>query len=245
MYIEKTIYSGKMLEVEVHKTFTIDKKKHRKPRRKKTKEKKKVINEINAKKHVIRLIHANFTEIDLAVTLSYSKDTLPSNLEEARKDFNKYIDRIKYHLKKKGLPTPKYIGVIEYGEKNKNLHHHLIISGYIDRDVLEKLWTKINKGRANSRRLQEDDFGFEGIAKYMLKNPEGKKRYSRSKNLKKPVVKVKKHKYTRKKVWDLAHSQGGHELEKEFEGYKMCEFKTFVDEMLGLIFIKAKLKKRE
>lgn len=245
MYVEKAIYSGKMLEVEVHKTFAIEKKKYRKPRRKKTKEKKQVINEINAKKNLIRLINTNFTERDLAVTLSYSKDTLPNDLEGARKDFNNYIRRVKWHLEKKGLPVPKYIGVIEYGEKNKNLHHHLIISGDIDRDVLEKLWTKKKKGRANSRRLQEDDFGFEGIAKYMLKSPQGKKRFSRSNNLKKPVVKLNKYKYTRKKVWDLAHSQGGCELEDEFLGYKMCDFKAFVDETLGLIFIKAKLKKRE
>jgi hypothetical protein len=87
----------------------------------------------------------------------------------------------------------KYIYTIEKGERNGRWHFHMITQGDIDRDELEKLW---GKGYAHTTRLDFDDEGMIGLAKYKIKEPEteiasikGKvHRWSASKNLKKPVT---------------------------------------------------------
>ena len=69
----------------------------------------------------------------------------------------------------------KYIYVIEFengeGRKKTRVHHHVIMSG-MNRDAAERLWTN---GWANTRRLQPDEYGLEAPARYIVKDPKGKK----------------------------------------------------------------------
>lgn len=240
----KRIYSGKMLEHEIYPISLIEKKKSRREKKNESALKQKNLNEKNCKKKVVRLVNTNFTTKDIAVTLSYNKDNLPKNLEECKKDVSNFLRRIKRYLKKHKLPDLKYISVIENKKNGQaiRIHHHLIVSGDIGRDKLESMW---KKGRCNTYKLQEDDFGFEGIAKYIVKEPSGNKRFSSSRNLKKPTVKVNDFKYNRRKAYALATSQGGLELEEEYKDYKIVDFKSYVNEELGAVYISVKMKKRE
>lgn len=239
-YREKKIYSGKIKEVEI---YPISIQERKQPRGKKVKEslnKQKNLNDKNAKKHIIRLLNTNFTNDDLALHLTYTDKELPIDEKEARRDITNYIRRIKHYRKKKGLPPLKYVAVIEYGKERKRIHHHIVISG-MDRDVVEQLW---GKGRANADRLEEDESGFEGLARYITKDPKGNKRWVQSKNLKQPIVKVNDFKFSRRKVEELAKSQGDRTVfQKLYPGYILNECKVYINEITAGTYLYIKMRK--
>lgn len=65
-----------------------------------------------------------------------------------------------------------------------NYHFHVFMTGGLKRDDVENMFT--GGLRCNCDRYQPDKFGPEAAAKYFLKNPEGKKSYSYSKNMQQP-----------------------------------------------------------
>lgn len=244
-YREKKIYSGKMLEVEI---YPISQKQKKQPRAKKIKEtlpKQKKLNDKNAKKHLIRLINTNFTDEDLAVHLTYKEEELPQSEEEARKDVANYLRRVKHYRKKNGLEHLKYIAVIEYKEKeegkNVRLHHHIVMSGGVDRDKVEELW---GKGRANADRLKADEFGYEGLARYISKDPRGSKRWTQSKNLKQPTIRVSDSRYSRRKIEKVASAGEDRELySKLYPGYILNDCQVRVNDITAGTHIYIKMRK--
>ncbi len=199
IYKTKTIRSGKYLEVEMYPVF-IGTKNRRGKKIKPSSAKQKNLNDKNAKKQIIRLIHSNFDEGDLMLTLSYKERNRPKTEERAGKDIDNYIRRIKRYRQKNNLPELKYIAVIEYREEEEGkkirIHHHIIINK-MNRDDAEKIW---GLGYANAMRLEEDENGLEGITRYIIKDPKGKKRVKQSRNLKQPVIKTKFNEYTKRTI---------------------------------------------
>ena len=139
-------------------------------------------------------MHANFTEKDLYVDLTF-EGQLPRTRQEARRHIVLYIGRLNYWRKKLGLPPLKYLYVISNTDDNGNkvrLHIHMIIND-MDRDLAERLW---RHGRANTDRLQFNEYGVTGKSLYMARQardvevPEDirrdEKSWSCSKNLKNP-----------------------------------------------------------
>ena len=199
-YRAKTIKSGDVLEVEIFPIWKTGNQ-AKEAKRRTTKEAQKKLNEKNAKKKFIRKINANFSSEDLSVTLTY-RDEAPDE-QQARKDIRNYIRRIREWRRKHGMSELKYAYVMEYGGKDgrrKRVHHHIIMSG-IDRDTAEKLW---GKGYANAHRLQPDDYGMEALARYMLKEPKGGKRWAASKNLVDPKITESDTKISKRKVERMA-----------------------------------------
>lgn len=244
IYREKKIYSGNILEVEIYPISLQERKKERKKKERESLQKQKNLNDKNARKHVTRLINNNFTDLDLAITLTYSNKYLPKNQEEARKDVINYLRRIKRYRKKEGLGELKYIAVIEYKEqvegKSIRIHHHLIISG-MDRDKAEELW---GKGRANADRLKADEFGYEAIGRYITKDPKGNRRWTQSRNLDQPTVKVNDFKYSKKKVNELAKSQGDkNTFNKLYPEYFLNECKAEANDLTGYTYLYIKMRK--
>lgn len=243
-YREKKVYSGKMLEVEIYPISLLEKKQPRRKKEKLSPPKQKNLNEKNAKKHLIRLINTNFTDEDLAVHLTYDNKNYPRSEEEARKDMANFIRRIKYYRKKNGLPELKYIAVIEYRESERGkqirLHHHAIMND-MDRDVVEELW---GKGRANADRLKADEYGYEGLARYISKDPKGSKRWTQSKNLKQPTVKVNDHKYSKRKIEQISNSPEDRQLfEKLYPGYILNDCEVQVNDINAGTYIYIKMRK--
>lgn len=213
----------------------------RKKRKKKEKvsaPKQKNLNDKNARRYLGQLINTNFTDDDFHVTLTYAVQ--PESKEAADKEVAKFLRRVSYARKKLGIPPLKYILVTEGGDVSKKtgrptrIHHHIVMNGGIDRDVIENLWrkrkTKGQKqgdmiGYANAKRLQTDDAGLERLANYLSKDPKGKKRWTASQGLKKPERVVRDHHFSCRNFQKACSSgdiRSREWWEKRFKGYTLA-----------------------
>lgn len=153
---------------------------------------------------------------------------------------------VKYRTKH-DFPPLKYIYVTEFEndeEKGKHRVHHHVVTNFPDRDVMEDLWR--NGGRNNTRRLVADDSGYEGLARYIMKDPKGAKRYVASKNLKKPQITVADCKFTRRKVNRLYRETANRKavFENLYKGYQMTQFYGKTSEYVSGAYLYVKMKKR-
>lgn len=142
--------------------------------------------------------------------------------------------KLKQALKRASAPL-KYIYAIESKtyktgarKGQQSFHFHLFLSGCGsgDRDAYEELWT----GRANADRFRPDKFGPEAAAKYISKgckedkedSNSKKKKFVCSRNLAKPVQKIKDDKLTKRKVELMAkkHLEDKDYWERRYKGYK-------------------------
>ncbi|GIP17797.1 hypothetical protein J40TS1_34390 [Paenibacillus montaniterrae] len=210
---EKKIYCGKKyMEVDIYSHTSLPTPRKRSKKGKVSAPKQKNLNDKNAKRYFVQLLNTNFGEGDLHVSLTYAE--LPDTIEAAEKEVSKYIRRIAYKRKKEGLDPLKYVLITEYrtgkdDEKPVRIHHHIIMNGGLDRDEIEELWRKPKKkgqkkgdriGFVNADRLKPNEYGLEAIARYLMKNPNGKKRWSSSQNLERPEYSTNDHKYSRRQV---------------------------------------------
>ena len=142
------------------------------------------LNAKNAANKLTDLLHCNFTSDDISFGLDYDELHLPKTVEDAQKNVRNLIRRLKYSLRDKAkAKAVKYVFVTERSSTGR-IHHHAVISGVVDRDTLESMWTF---GRANTQRLQFDENGLCGKAHYITKGKATKKRWCASKNLTRPT----------------------------------------------------------
>lgn len=247
-YMVKTIISGSVLESEIYPVYEKRIDIPRKDKEKATKESQKNLNDKNAKKHFVRIVNTNFTQNDLLITLTYQDKYLPTQ-KQAKKDITNYIRRLKRYRKKHNLPELKYVYVIEWVDetdqhksKKVRVHHHIIINK-MDRNAAEDLW---GKGRVEARRLQPDEYGLEGIARYMLKQPKGEKRWSGSRNLKQPKVYKSVTKLTKRKAEKLATNPEIAEIfESMYQGkYKYNDCSKYYSDIVGGFYLYCRMRKR-
>lgn len=141
--------------------------------------KQKMLNDKRSIRYLFQLIKSNFNSNDFRLDLTYKNKFLPKTEEEIGKMIHNYVKRVNRERAKQGLGKAKYICINEYGKKNGRVHHHLLISGGIDRDIMESLWCdRQRKGRkererlgyANCDRLQFNEEGIEGLAIYITKD---------------------------------------------------------------------------
>ena len=194
MYIKKTYYLGKTIEVEKVQTFRYKgKRTQRGPVTGKTPEGMAKINERNAEKKLRRTINLNFDEHSYHLVLTYAPEMRAMNPAGARDDLAKFWRTLKARCKKAGTVL-KYVAVTEYGQKS--MHHHCVVDCGLDLKVIQSCWPH---GRVHATNL--DDTGeYSKLARYLLKqtnktynNPEKcvhKKRFCCSRNLIQPVAKV-------------------------------------------------------
>ena len=258
---EKKVDCGKYREADIiPRTEKADKvaKGKRGKRKKVTEPKQKDLNEKNAKRYLVQLGNGNFGIGDLHVSCTYDKDHLPGSIEEAEKIVNNYLRRIAYRRGKLGLDPLKYILVTEYkfdkeGQMIKRVHHHIIMNGGLSRDDVELMWTtaRINWNKAqdpqyraeikqmgwvNADRIQTNENGIEALCKYIVKDPQGKKRWSSSRNLVRPVeLPNADYKYTKKQIEKLAKSDdcGKEFFKKQLPGYDIVSIEPAYYEETG------------
>ena len=178
------------------------------------------LNERNAARKLTRLIHENFSESDLTLHLTYRPGELPEDEEAAKKDVRNFLRRMKRKYRAAGIEM-KYIYVTERGTKSGRVHHHLILTGGVDRDELEKLW---GKGYANSKRLQLEDEGAAPLAKYVTKDRWTYRRWTGSRNLVQPEPVQLDGAITQDELEEAAEAveegRGEAWLEKRYPGYR-------------------------
>lgn len=246
-YIKKTIISGNIVESEIYPVWKCRNDIPRLPIGESS-EAQRRLNDKNAKKKIVRLVNTNFNKDDLMVTLTYADNHLPKE-DEAKRDIENYIRRLKRRRTKEGLPELKYLYVIEYVNdpsvsKKIRVHHHIIINK-MDRNIAESVW---KKGRTDSMRLQPDDFGLTGIAKYVAKGLLQGRRWSYSKNLKKPIITKNRTTLTKRRVEKIAKRPDEYQefFESVYKGkyeYKDCE--TLYSDRASGFYLYARMKKRE
>lgn len=186
VYALKEITAGTQFEIEIYPEFQKMSDVPEEGRKRDNSKAQKNLNNKNACKYLVRLINENFTKEDLWETLTYGKGQEPKDMEEATRNMQNYIKRINYRRKKLGLPPAKYIYVTEYSPDAKvRWHHHLIMDGALDRDIVESTWKKGDRNQ--SKRLDPDEYGLTGMAIYVTKEKDrkkGEKRWNSSKGLK-------------------------------------------------------------
>lgn len=241
-YRTRTIIAGQMLEVEAYPIWRTQTE-TRKAKAHESREAQKNLNAKNARKRLTRKINANFTDEDLCVTLTYAGD--PPEEKQARKDMQNYIRRVRNWRKRRGMSELKYVYVIEYEDegKKRRIHHHVIMSG-MDRDAAESLW---GKGWANTKRLQPDEHGLEAIARYIIKNPRGNKRWCASRNLIEPREYVADKKLSKRQAERIA--QGLEEssraiFERFHPRYEYVDCTVKRSEFVAGAYIYARMRER-
>lgn len=144
--------------------------------------KQKQANRKRAEKYFTQKLEANFDEDDFFVTYTFASWARPKTEDDLKRIARNYKRRVNRRLKKAGLPSMKWQGSFEHGTNPdgtiRNIHIHAVVSCDLGRDILEDCWRaprikgekKGRKlGRVNASRVQLDENGFAGLAKYMLK----------------------------------------------------------------------------
>lgn len=246
VYLRKTTISGNMIESEIYPVWKCKNDIPRGKRRRSSREAQKRLNDKNSRKNIVRLINCNFIRNDLYITLTYQDGYLPDE-KRARKDIRNFLARVKRYRKRNKISEPlKYIYAIGYennpGKSKKiRIHHHLIMNN-MNRDDIEDLW---GMGRADARRLEPDDFEFEGVGRYIAN--QGPERIGHSQNLKKPIVTKDRTTLTRRKAERLIRNEN--DYREYFENkYKDCRYlgcRTYVSDIFPGVYMYAKLRKTE
>lgn len=150
LYREKRWFCGDYLEVDIYPVFKMQAGRSRRAKP-------------TAERKLVRLLNTNFTSNDYDVILTYADGNLPENYAQAKKDIQNFLRRAKRLYKATGAEL-KYVAVTEDGINGTRYCHRVIMSGEVDRCELESLW---GYGYVNSRRLQFNEYGFEGLVRYI------------------------------------------------------------------------------
>lgn len=242
-YRTKTTRAGKRLEVDVYPVFGYqDRMRARAAKQQITPETMRRVNLSNAKRKIVQLADANFTEEDIHLTLTYEN---PPIYSRCQRDVVNFLAAVKRRRAKKGLPELKYIYVIEDDEDGikKRIHVHILMSGGMSREELEELWAK---GYANADRLQPDERGLEAVARYLVKSQRNRRKWCSSKNLKKPDVRVSDCKLSNAKVKKIARNlpnEAKDIMRRAYPGYEFVECKVKFSDQVDGCYIRALMRK--
>lgn len=245
-YRTKTIKSGTLLEVEAYPLLPRAASKAVR-RMEVSKEAIAAHNQIAAEKRIVRLVETNFTGKDWYFTATIEGDKLPT-LDEMQKMVGNFIGRINYRRKKLGLGNAKYIYVIEgyeEGSRQKRLHFHMIIDGGLSRETLREIW---GRGRTKCDELDPKSYnGLINLAKYMVKDPRGRKRWVPSKNLKQPIVTIADRKIRSSAARRIAQStaEAAAALEKIYPGYEHVGTEVKTNPYIPGCYIYAVMRKKD
>lgn len=239
---ENTVYCGDRIKEVSIINYTDGRLKYNRSgkRRKKTNvsaPKQQNLNDKNARDYLRQLLATNFSEPGSGyhVTLTYDRDSLPGDPDEADKIAELYLRRLKSEYKRRGAEL-KYIMITSYNYSRKTgelvrLHHHIVLSSGIDRLYIKNQWRKplqrgedyrqyphfvkygIRRGErygiCNCDELEPDDSGLGGLADYLKNQPReaAKRRWRNSQNLRKPQrVPPNDDKYSRRQVEKICKS---------------------------------------
>lgn len=245
-YRERKHYCGNYLEVEVFPVYT--KAKGRGKRKKPTSEVQQRLNRRHAEGKLRRLLHTNFTEADLFVTLTFDDAHLPASVEDAQRLLQNFLRRLKRRYAKLEAEL-KYIYILEKGEQTGRLHVHMVLSGGLGQEDLVALWVM---GEVSADWLEFNEDGLAALARYFTKGdaenggkPITWKRWVGSRNLVKPTVTQRDGRLSHRKMAALCLDGGDTDyLETEVDGYEIAPYSVHTSEdIYGGYYLAAVLKK--
>ena len=242
-YRTQTIKAGRMLEINCYPLLGRSQEaKAREALRNRTPQEVQRANARRAERRIARLVNANFDRGDYHITLTYAGDA--PGYDRAKRDVANYIRRVNRARERAGLPACKYIYAVEDVAEGRQVrtHTHLILSGGLPRERMEKLW---GKGYANTLALEPDERGLEGIAKYLIKAQSGRKRWIPSRNLKKPRERKSDMKLSGAKVKRIAadaENLAKEVLEKAYPGHVLVACRVRWSERVDGVYISAMMR---
>ena len=273
-YRTRTTTAGTRLEAELFPIYGRAKMGIvRAARKNQTKEAQERANHARSIRREILLAEANFTSADYFLHLTY-KGQEPT-FERAEKDIRNFLNRVKKLRAKRGLPDLKYIAVIEDGEGKKRIHAHMLISGGIHRDELERIWndSKVSGGGkiradlldtenglegavvymakelwAKGYRKQPDEDEIDGIARYMVHHVTKKRSWRNSRNLKQPKVTTSASRFSNRKVKLIARdfqAEARTIMERTYPGYRFIQCAVYYSDITDGVYIRAVMRKNE
>lgn len=156
-------------------------------------DKQKEINEFKKRRRLLWLFCENFKNGDKWITLTYSKGKRPDSMKEAEQDRRKFIRKLRDYYKKLGIPFV-YMAMTERGERG-GLHHHIVIRGNVDYNIIAKAWE--HNGGWQAKTIGVDNIGgftddILNVGKYFVKgrSEKSEKSYTKSNNLRQPRIVV-------------------------------------------------------
>jgi hypothetical protein len=262
VYALKEIRAGDQFEVEIYPQFTNMNEVPPEGRsiRKDNDKAQRNLNDKNARKYVERLINENFTDNDLWITLTYDDEHLPpdGDIDAAIKNMQRFIRRVNYQRKKRGLPNAKYVYVTEYNPTEEiRWHHHIVMDGQMKMDVVEACWKQSSRNEV--RRLKKDENGLSGMANYIVKEKErvkSEKRWNSSQGLKDPDIRVvhskrpTKTQGSYKKIATYVeemrkgHEQVKAQMKKWYPDFSFTDAGIYYNDFNSMFYIRARLRKR-
>ena len=262
VYALKEIRAGDQFEVEIYPQFTNMNEVPPEGRsiRKDNDKAQRNLNDKNARKYVERLINENFTDNDLWITLTYDDEHLPpdGDIDAAIKNMQRFIRRVNYQRKKRGLSNAKYVYVTEYNPTEEiRWHHHIVMDGQMKIDVVEACWKQSSRNEV--RRLKKDENDLSGMANYIVKEKErvkSEKRWNSSQGLKDPDIRVvhskrpTKTQGSYKKIATYVeemrkgHEQVKAQMKKWYPDFSFTDAGIYYNDFNSMFYIRARLRKR-
>lgn len=249
LYRERRYYCGDYLEVDIFPVFR--KQNGRRRKAKPTSEVQARLNQHNAEQQLIRILNANFTKTDIEIHLTYTDENMPDTPEQAARDAQNFIRRVKRLRKRMGLSELKFVNVPAGGVDGTRFHFHITMSGGIDRSALEELW---GYGYANSRKLQFNKNGVEGLARYVARQFSEckekmafKKRWTGSRNLTIPEPHDRDGRISQKRAKELAtfEAESREPFERLYEGYRLSSCEPFYNDVNGGYYLHIKMYRKD
>lgn len=245
-YRVKTRKCGDLLECEIFPIRVRMPDATRARKAAKTKDAQRKVNERNAERRFLRLLHTNFTRADCWYTLTY--DGPAPDIEQAKRDIANFIKRFRNYCRKKGYPELKYIYVTELATDpsyEMRAHHHIIMNTDDYAGVMQ-VWGNRN---IDYDHLKPDEHSMEALAAYLVKTPNGKKRWCASRNLKKPPRATRNdRKISKRKMRKLAlavQPDAAEIFEGLYEGYRLGTYEVRFSDYTGGAFLYARLWRKD
>ena len=249
-YRRSVTLAGDRMECEIYPVFgKEDAMKARAAKKNMTSTKQKRLNDERARRHLVQLADANFTDKDIHLTLTYKQEV---SLEQCRKDVRNFLLRVKRYRDKMGLEQLKYIYTIEgKTELNKGfpvsrIHVHMLMNGGVTREKLEEMW---ELGYANADRLQPSERGLEEIASYIIKEAKhGGRKFAASRNLKQPIRRTTDAKTSNRVVKAIAQdirNEAKEQTEKLYPSYQFVDCKVYYSDQLDGVYIRVLMRRRK
>lgn len=208
--IREICAAGAVIDVAIRMTLRASKG-CRKEKKNKTNEAVQKYNDRLSVKTLARLLNMNFFPGDFHTTLTYAEIM---SVEEAKHQLSLFIDRMRREYAKQGKEF-YYVAVTEY--KNKRIHHHIVMN-YIDGSIIDKQWKLGHIWLSTLDRSRN----YTELAEYLVKetqqtfrDPENstKRRWTASRNLKRPIV--KREYVSIAQLFDEPKAFNGYQLDKD------------------------------
>ena len=228
-YKEKIMICGDYVYGDVHATWRPAGKRQGKFRE--TSEEMQRYNDWKSEIRLVTVVHTNFVRGDYALHLTYSEEELPERPEDFEKDVRNFVAKVR-RLYAREQAELKYVIVRGWSGKGRP-HVHMILTGGVSRERIEELW---GHGLANCDRLEFTETGITDLAVYISRQRDaektdgdhirrkGERRWSGSRNLKKPEERTNLTRYSKAAMEEIADSPNPHKIFADrYPGYWLAE----------------------